>query len=140
MSDITPSPPRCTSAEEAGHFLGRRELSVLLCGALPFIAPWLRPRNRPGQRLGGATQDGASQRGIRDVLAHHALFAWNGSAEAEKAISPPPVVRLRAASEHHRMAAVAARKTGEAVAAEMRRCGCFAGWLFVLRARDVAVS
>ncbi|MET9223353.1 hypothetical protein ABZX65_31980 [Streptomyces sp. NPDC003300] len=33
-----------------------------------------------------AAQDGALQRGIRDVLAHRVPFACNGSAEAEKVI------------------------------------------------------
>lgn len=44
---------------------------------LAFIAPWAAAFDDAGRRLGGAAQSGALQRGVRDILAHLVIFAWN---------------------------------------------------------------
>lgn len=44
---------------------------------LAYIAPWAAAFEAAGRRLVGAAQDGTLQRGIRDILAHHVIFAWN---------------------------------------------------------------
>lgn len=46
-------------------------------GALAFLAPWAAAFETAGRRLGGAAHTGALHRGVRDVLAHHVIFAWN---------------------------------------------------------------
>lgn len=44
---------------------------------LAFIAPWAAAFEDAGRRLGDAAQDGILTRGVRDILAHHVIFAWN---------------------------------------------------------------
>lgn len=44
---------------------------------LAFIAPWAAAFDDAGRRLGGAARDDTLKRGVRDVLAHHVIFAWN---------------------------------------------------------------
>ncbi|AEM81066.1 thiopeptide-type bacteriocin biosynthesis protein [Streptomyces violaceusniger] len=46
-------------------------------GSLAFIAPWAAAFETAGRRLGGAAHMGTLHRGVRDVLAHHVIFAWN---------------------------------------------------------------
>jgi thiopeptide-type bacteriocin biosynthesis protein len=71
---------------------------------LAFIAPWAAAFDAAGRRLGDAAQEGTLQRGIRDVLAHHVIFAWNrvgldgrtqsilARAARDTAMSPPNVL------------------------------------------------
>jgi thiopeptide-type bacteriocin biosynthesis protein len=44
---------------------------------LAFIAPWAGAYEDAGHRLGDMARDGTLSRGIRDILAHHVIFAWN---------------------------------------------------------------
>ncbi|HEY5833935.1 thiopeptide-type bacteriocin biosynthesis protein [Streptomyces sp.] len=44
---------------------------------LAFIAPWAAAFEDAGRRLGDAARDGILVRGVRDILAHHVIFAWN---------------------------------------------------------------
>ncbi|MDX3715776.1 MULTISPECIES: thiopeptide-type bacteriocin biosynthesis protein [Streptomyces] len=46
-------------------------------GPLAFLAPWADAFETAGRRLGGAAHAGTLHRGVRDVLAHHVIFAWN---------------------------------------------------------------
>ncbi|MGW2720445.1 thiopeptide-type bacteriocin biosynthesis protein [Streptomyces sp. NPDC001492] len=46
-------------------------------GALAFLAPWAAAFETAGRRLGSAAHTGSLHRGMRDVLAHHVIFAWN---------------------------------------------------------------
>ncbi|GAA4687876.1 thiopeptide-type bacteriocin biosynthesis domain-containing protein [Promicromonospora umidemergens] len=45
--------------------------------ALTWLAPWAAAYTATGDRLREHSQRGELTRGIRAVLAHHALFAWN---------------------------------------------------------------
>jgi thiopeptide-type bacteriocin biosynthesis protein len=45
--------------------------------ALAFIEPWAAAFETAGRRLGDAAHTGTLHRGVRDVLAHHVIFAWN---------------------------------------------------------------
>jgi thiopeptide-type bacteriocin biosynthesis protein len=45
--------------------------------ALAWLAPWATAYTTAGHRLRGHHHRGELTRGIRAVLAHHALFAWN---------------------------------------------------------------
>ncbi|MFC8797257.1 thiopeptide-type bacteriocin biosynthesis protein [Promicromonospora sp. NPDC057138] len=45
--------------------------------ALAWLAPWAAAHKTAGHRLREHNQHGELTRGIRAVLAHHALFAWN---------------------------------------------------------------
>lgn len=45
--------------------------------ALGWLAPWAASHTATGNRLRAHHQRGELTRGIRAVLAHHALFAWN---------------------------------------------------------------
>jgi thiopeptide-type bacteriocin biosynthesis protein len=46
-------------------------------GPLGFAAPWAAGFREAGRDLADAAQHGALLRGMRDVLAHHAIFHWN---------------------------------------------------------------
>ncbi|MFD6874403.1 MULTISPECIES: thiopeptide-type bacteriocin biosynthesis protein [unclassified Streptomyces] len=46
-------------------------------GTLGFAAPWAAAFTQAGREIGQIAQDGALQRGTRDVLAHHVIFHWN---------------------------------------------------------------
>ncbi|MHC3474883.1 thiopeptide-type bacteriocin biosynthesis protein [Streptomyces sp. 7R007] len=46
-------------------------------GVLDFLAPWAAAFETAGRRLGDAAHTGTLHRGLRDVLAHHVIFAWN---------------------------------------------------------------
>ncbi|HSL09426.1 MAG TPA: hypothetical protein VK887_15830 [Pseudonocardiaceae bacterium] len=46
-------------------------------GPLAFAASWTAAFNHAGQALGAAANDGALERGTRDILAHHVIFHWN---------------------------------------------------------------
>ncbi|MFI1825400.1 thiopeptide-type bacteriocin biosynthesis protein [Streptomyces sp. NPDC020412] len=46
-------------------------------GLLARIAPWARAYTTAGQELNHLAGSGALHRGLRDVLAHHVIFAWN---------------------------------------------------------------
>ncbi|MFI1201633.1 thiopeptide-type bacteriocin biosynthesis protein [Streptomyces sp. NPDC020883] len=46
-------------------------------GSLAFIAPWATAFESAGQRLSLAAHTGSLPRGVRDILAHHVIFAWN---------------------------------------------------------------
>ncbi|GAB2326691.1 thiopeptide-type bacteriocin biosynthesis protein [Streptomyces variabilis] len=45
--------------------------------SLAFIAPWAAAFESAGRRLSLAAQTGSLPRGVRDILAHHVIFAWN---------------------------------------------------------------
>ncbi|MCT9003543.1 thiopeptide-type bacteriocin biosynthesis protein [Streptomyces rhizosphaerihabitans] len=51
----------------------------LMCtgGPLAHVAGWARAYTDAGQELARLTDSGQLHRGLRDVLAHHVLFAWN---------------------------------------------------------------
>ncbi|MYU54492.1 thiopeptide-type bacteriocin biosynthesis protein [Streptomyces sp. SID7805] len=44
---------------------------------LAFIAPWAAAFETAGRGLHSAAHLGTLQRGVRDILAHHVIFAWN---------------------------------------------------------------
>ncbi|MGH3921969.1 MAG: thiopeptide-type bacteriocin biosynthesis protein [Pseudonocardiaceae bacterium] len=46
-------------------------------GPLTFAAPWVTAFNHAGQALAAAANEGALDRGSRDILAHHVIFHWN---------------------------------------------------------------
>ncbi len=46
-------------------------------GPLAFAASWAAAFNQAGQALGAAANEGALERGTRDILAHHVIFHWN---------------------------------------------------------------
>ena len=46
-------------------------------GPLAFAASWAAAFNHAGQALGAAANEGALERGTRDILAHHVIFHWN---------------------------------------------------------------
>ncbi|QDY79132.1 thiopeptide-type bacteriocin biosynthesis protein [Streptomyces qinzhouensis] len=46
-------------------------------GPLARTREWARAYTTAGQELGNLTTTGALHRGLRDVLAHHVIFAWN---------------------------------------------------------------
>ncbi|MGQ0775116.1 MAG: thiopeptide-type bacteriocin biosynthesis protein [Pseudonocardiales bacterium] len=46
-------------------------------GPLHFAAGWMTAFDQAGQALGDLGRDGLLTRGLRAVLAHHILFAWN---------------------------------------------------------------
>jgi thiopeptide-type bacteriocin biosynthesis protein len=46
-------------------------------GSLSFARPWATAFTDAGAHLSTAANDGALQRGIRDILAHHVIFHWN---------------------------------------------------------------
>lgn len=46
-------------------------------GPLAHAAGWTRAYTAAGQELARLAASGALRRGLRDVLAHHVLFAWN---------------------------------------------------------------
>ncbi|MGH3896694.1 MAG: thiopeptide-type bacteriocin biosynthesis protein [Pseudonocardiaceae bacterium] len=46
-------------------------------GPLAFAASWAAGFDHVGQALGAAANEGALERGTRDILAHHVIFHWN---------------------------------------------------------------
>lgn len=46
-------------------------------GPLAFAASWAAAFDHAGQALAAAANEGALERGTRDVLAHHVIFHWN---------------------------------------------------------------
>ncbi|MGH3997649.1 MAG: thiopeptide-type bacteriocin biosynthesis protein [Pseudonocardiaceae bacterium] len=46
-------------------------------GPLVFAEPWAVAFSHAGQALGAAANEGALERGTRDILAHHVIFHWN---------------------------------------------------------------
>lgn len=46
-------------------------------GPLAFAASWAAAFHHAGQALGAAANEGALDRGTRDILAHHVIFHWN---------------------------------------------------------------
>ncbi|MGG2460144.1 thiopeptide-type bacteriocin biosynthesis protein [Streptomyces sp. RGM 3693] len=46
-------------------------------GSLAFIAPWAAAFEKAGQRLSLAAHIGSLPRGVREILGHHVIFAWN---------------------------------------------------------------
>lgn len=46
-------------------------------GPLAHVAGWARAYTEAGQELAHLTESGQLHRGLRDVLAHHVIFAWN---------------------------------------------------------------
>lgn len=52
--------------------------SLLMKGRpLAFISDWAAAFDSAGSELGRLASDGVLRRGLRDVLAHHVIFAWN---------------------------------------------------------------
>lgn len=77
---LGPIPPDQRHTLEAGL---RRLMSVraipLLCDGAPlaFAAEWSAAFATTGRELAGLATDGLLHRGLRAVLAHHIVFAWN---------------------------------------------------------------
>ncbi|MYS19881.1 thiopeptide-type bacteriocin biosynthesis domain-containing protein [Streptomyces sp. DvalAA-14] len=46
-------------------------------GPLPHAGPWAAAFKTAGRQLADSARDGALERGLRDVLAHHVIFHWN---------------------------------------------------------------
>ena len=46
-------------------------------GPLAFAASWAAAFNHAGHALAVAANEGALERGTRDILAHHVIFHWN---------------------------------------------------------------
>jgi glycosyl hydrolase family 53 len=46
-------------------------------GPLAFAASWATAFSHTGQALEAAANEGALERGTRDILAHHVIFHWN---------------------------------------------------------------
>jgi thiopeptide-type bacteriocin biosynthesis protein len=46
-------------------------------GPLAFAASWATAFHQTGQALAAAADEGALERGTRDILAHHVIFHWN---------------------------------------------------------------
>jgi thiopeptide-type bacteriocin biosynthesis protein len=44
---------------------------------LAYCAPWAHAYRTAGRELAGLADDGLLHRGLRDILAHHVIFAWN---------------------------------------------------------------
>ncbi len=46
-------------------------------GSLAFLADWAAVFENAGTELGELARNGTLRRGLRAVLAHHVIFAWN---------------------------------------------------------------
>ncbi|MFF4508987.1 thiopeptide-type bacteriocin biosynthesis protein [Streptomyces sp. NPDC001401] len=72
-------------------------------GSLAFIGPWAAAFESAGRRLSLAAHTGSLPRGVRDILAHYVIFAWNrlgldsrtqgilARAAREPAMNPPAI-------------------------------------------------
>lgn len=75
--------PPGTPVPDRLHAAVRQLISVngedLMCtgGPLAHVADWARAYIDAGRELARLTNAGQLHRGLRDVLAHHVLFAWN---------------------------------------------------------------
>ncbi|MFJ8385568.1 thiopeptide-type bacteriocin biosynthesis protein [Streptomyces sp. NPDC094438] len=80
-------------------------------GPLDHISEWAHAYVSAGQELAQLTESGQLHRGLRDVLAHHVLFAWNRiglpyatqaalAATAKTVIFGPDPATERSAADH----------------------------------------